>query len=258
MENIVKAATGNWEFPGPRLKLVKTAQGYHFERGEGQRKVLFTGDSHMEQYYARVDRLFEEHPDTTKGVFFVTQRSCPPLHEMPGIALPPNCAGLVENALAIASRPDIETVVIGAAWNRYEVFETPAAEEAFRDLRATIGRYRKMGRTVYVILPIPRGEEFDPASLVHRSLTDFGFVVRRQVERRDVDATVKAIDVRLQATAIAAGAFAIDPVRYVCKGSSCPTLADDGLPVYIDNSQLRSTYVREHVTFLDDLLLTRD
>ena len=258
MENIVKAAAGNWEFPGPRLKSVQTEHGYHFERGSGPRKVLFTGDSHMEQYYARVDRLFEEHPDTTKGVFFVTQRSCPPLHEMPGLTLPRNCAELAENALSIADRPDVDTVVIGAAWNRYEVFDSAAANSAFRDLSATITRYKKTGRNVYVILPIPRGDAFDPASLVHRSLVDFGFVVRRQVQRSDVDATLKPIAMRLQAVANAAGATAIDPVRYVCNDTYCPTLADDGLPIYVDNSHLRPAYVREHMTFLDDLVSMRD
>jgi hypothetical protein len=47
---------------------------------------------------------------------------------------------------------------------------------------------------------------------------------------------------------------AINPVDYLCRQSYCPTLADDGMPVYTDNSHLRPDYVREHATFLDPIV----
>src|SRR5262249_24523251 len=71
-ENIIKAETGGWGFPGPALKAVHTATGYHYERGGGSHKILFIGDSHAEQYYPRIDQLFGEHPDRSKGILFVT------------------------------------------------------------------------------------------------------------------------------------------------------------------------------------------
>jgi hypothetical protein len=60
----------------------------------------------------------------------------------------------------------------------------------------------------------------------------------------------------LSSIANAAGAIVLDPVRIVCRERYCPTLADDGMPVYTDNNHLRPAYVREHMTFLDAILKT--
>src|SRR5262245_37927096 len=169
----------------------------------------------MEQYYPRIDRLLIEHPETTKGVLFVTRRSCAPVHEIYGVTAP-KCRGLVENALSLAKDPDVDTVVIAAAWNRNEVFESQEREVAFQDLSATINSFRKIGRHVYLILPIPKGEPFDPAHLVTRTILDFGFVLREQVDREEVNHTVKPIAIRLIEVARSAGAAAIDPVDYLC------------------------------------------
>src|SRR5262249_29456910 len=158
-----------WEFPGRTLTPVHTALGYHFERKSGSSNVLFVGDSHMEQYYPRIDRLLSENPDSTRGVLFVTERSCLPIHRLEGSSTG-KCVGLVENALHLANDPRVDTVVIGAAWNRYEIFQSPEREKAFTDLAAIIATFRRMGRRVYLILPIPRGDPFDPSNLVSRSI----------------------------------------------------------------------------------------
>jgi hypothetical protein len=50
------------------------------------------------------------------------------------------------------------------------------------------------------------------------------------------------------------GATAIDPTVYLCGDAHCPTLAEDRMPVYTDNSHLRPEYVREHITFLDPIV----
>jgi len=255
LDNIFRAAAASWGFPGPNLVSVHTAFGYHWVRGRGPHKVLFFGDSHMEQYYPRIDRLLTEHPDRTKGIFFVTKPSCPPIREISGFTKP-SCVGLVENAFSIAKFREVDTVVIAAAWNRYDVFESKERDAAFRDLQATITGFRKMGRRVYLILPTPRGESFDPAHLVKRSLLNLGFVVQEQVERADVDRNINPVATRLMDIAHSAGATAIDPVDYLCGEARCPTLAEDRLPVYTDDSHLRPAYVREHMTFLDRIVST--
>jgi len=211
------------------------------------------GDSHMEQYYPRIDRLLTEHPETTKGVLFVTQRSCAPIHEIRGVTAP-KCFGLIENALSLAKSADVDAVVIAAAWNRNKIFESEDREVAFRDLTATITSLSNMGRRVYLILPIPRGEPFDPAQLVSRTISDFGFSVREQVERVEVDHNVTPVAMRLMEIARSTGATAIDPTVYLCGDAHCPTLAEDRMPVYTDNSHLRPEYVREHITFLDPIV----
>jgi hypothetical protein len=255
IESIVEAAVANWDFPGTKLKSIQTPLGYHWERGTGTPRVLFFGDSHIEQYYSRIDRLLSEHPGATKGILFVTQRSCPPIDDVPGILS--KCSGLVKNALYTAQLPGVDTVVIGAAWNRYDVFRSDSdqSEAAFRKLADTVKEFRKIGRQVYLILPTPRGELFDPATLVKRSLLDFGFVIRQEVKREDADATVRTFVLRLKEIARSTGATVLDPMDYICQTARCQTLATDGLPIYTDDSHLRPSYVREHVTFLDAIVL---
>src|SRR5262245_2558208 len=255
LENIVKASKADWGFPGSELKPVHTEFGYHFERGAGPHKVLFVGDSHMQQYYPRVDGFMTERPETSKAVLFVTERSCPPIHNIRGVTRP-ECAGLMENAFSLASDPQIDTVVIAAAWNRYDAFESNEREALFRDLASTIISFRKMDRQVYLILPIPRGELFDPAHLVNRSIRNLGFVVQERVERADVDKTLKPIASRLKDIARSSGATAIDPSEYICGETYCPTLAEDHMPVYTDESHLRPAFVRDHITFLDAIIST--
>jgi hypothetical protein len=251
--NIAKAATRQWGFPDARLKSVRTELGYHFERSNGAHKVLFVGDSHVEQYYPRVDWILTEQPNTAKGVVFVTHRLCPPIHPIEGYTRA-SCAGMLENAFDMARSPGVDSVVIGAAWNRYDVFQSKDSDAAFNDLAVTIGAFRKMGHHVYVILPIPRGEAFDPSILVKRSLTNFGFVVQRQVTRAEVDLNLTPIASRLSEIANSAGASTLNPVDYICRPQICPTLDADGLSVYTDDSHLRSAFVREHVTFLDSII----
>ena len=120
----------------------------------------------------------------------------------------------------------------------------------------TLNDYRRIGSQVYLALPVPRGEAFDPAVLVKRSLWDLGFVIQQQVARAQVDANVRPIASRLSTIASAAGAIVLDPVGYVCQETYCATLADDGMPVYTDDSHLRPAYVREHIAFLDAILTT--
>jgi hypothetical protein len=252
LDNIIKAEAGEWGFPGPKLTAVHTAAGYHFERGSSSHKVLFVGDSHAEQYYPRIDRLMTEHQDTTKGVVFVTSRGCLPIPDIKGVTFP-KCKGIAENALSMAQRSDVDTVVFAAAWNRNnDIFET---KEAFEGLTATIAKYEELGKRVYVVLPIPRGEAFAPSSLVKRSILDLGFVVQKQIDRASVDALLEPASSRLIQIAKSTGATIINPVPFVCHSDYCPTLADDGLPVYTDGSHLRPAFVREHITFLDPIIV---
>jgi hypothetical protein len=197
---IVRQNLGDWGFPGSHLKPVKTSLGYHFVRGETSSKVLFIGDSHMEQYYPRVDRLLTENPLGTKSVVFVTQRACPPLSYIPGLS-PEKCAGLLQNSMAQAQDPAVDTIVIGAAWSHYRLFTSEMDARAFEDVAATITTYRQMGKKVYVILPIPRGSAFAPDRIVKRRIGALGFEIVRSIPRAQIVASLQSVSDRLDAAA---------------------------------------------------------
>jgi hypothetical protein len=209
----------------------------------------------MQQYYPRVDRVMTENPNAVRGALFVTHLACPPIPEVEGITRP-TCRDLAENAIFMAARPDVDAVVIGAAWNRYNhLFETGAREKIVEALSSMIINFKKGGRPVYLILPIPRGELFDPSRLVNRNLRDLAMTLRTRVERETAQASRESATAALIQVAQSTGATVIDPMDLVCNAEYCPTLADDGLPVYTDDSHLRPTYVREHARFLDPIML---
>lgn len=257
LDKIIKASA-EWGFPG-HLTPVHTRLGYHWQQGTAPPKVLFVGDSNMEQYYPRINKLLTEHPRTTRSVLFLTQPRCAPIPYVKEFADHQCVTGVVERAFALAQHPDVDTVVIGAAWNGYVAFNDPnARERSFRDLEAMAVSYRKLGRHVYLILPIPRAEAFDPFHMVTRSIRDFGFkIIETQVARGRISADLQPITSRLRSIAHSTGAMAIDPVDYLCPQTLCPTFAADGLPIYRDIAHLRPSYVRDHVTFLDAIVSTR-
>lgn len=259
LEKIIEATKEEWGFPGRNLKPVHTALGWHWERGTATSKVLFVGDSNMQQYYPRIDRLLSEHPDTTKSILMVSEHGCAPIPmTQPRESGDPNCGRkMTENAFDLAQTDShIDTVVIAAAWVGYSVFTEPAVNEAaFRGLESVVGEYRTIGRKVYLILPIPRTREFDPSYMVRRSLGDLGFqIVQPRVERETVDAVLRPITSRLTAIANSAGAITINPVDYLCHDEFCPTMNEDGTPIYRDAAHLRPSYVRNHTNFLDSIV----
>jgi peptidoglycan/LPS O-acetylase OafA/YrhL len=258
LEKIAEAA-GKWDFPGPRLKLVHSEFGYYLERAGVAPKVLFLGDSNVQQYYPRIDRLLSDRPGTTKGVVFVTQPACPPIPYVENV-IRPQCKGQMEKVLSVVKNADADTVVIAAAWWAYPAFNDPRySDNGFGALASVIQDYRKMGRQVYLILPIPIGKDFDPYRLIVRSLSDFSFGIRRtQVAQAKVVAELQPITSRLLEIAKNTGATPIDPVGYLCREGACPTLMDDGSPVYKDATHLSPSYVREHATFLDTIVTATD
>ena len=254
LEKILEVTNEAWGFPG-RLKPVHTAFGWHWQQGIAPQKVLFLGDSNVQQYYPRIDKLLVEDPDKTKSVLFVTLHGCAPVYVKASGS--PKCPGLVETALHLAQAdPGIDSVVIAAAWHGYSVFQDPASREiAFRSLEAVIQDYRSLGRKVYLILPIPANKEFNPGYMVRRSLLDLDFkITHAPVERRDVDAALVSVVSHLVAIGRSTGATAINPVDYLCQWNTCPTVAEDGSPIYWDDHHIRPSYVREHIVFLDSIV----
>lgn len=250
LAKVIDVETGKWDFPESSLKSFHTGLGYHFERGDAASRVLFIGDSHVEQYYPRIDRLLTEHPDTTRSIAFVSGHGCPPLVHS-------KCKKMMDNAFAVADDLHVDTVVIASAWNRYTYFDPNGPDTAYRDVESTIAKFRSSGRRVYLVLPVPKGEAFEPARIVKRSFTLLsGFFLVQSLRLSEVDPWEKAIAAKLRSIADSQGAVAIDPIDYICHLGDCPTLANDGLPIYCDNSHLRSGYVRDQVTFLDDIVLT--
>jgi len=254
LEKIAMAPT-EWGYPGRGLKVIHSSSGDYREQAGASPKVLFVGDSNMEQYYPRIDKLTHDHPGAMRGIVFVTRQGCPPIPYADGMSKM-ECAGLADRALSLAQDTEIDTVVIASSWSTHPDFNDPVTlEKGFRALKRVVNDYRRIGRRVYLILPIPKGAEFDPHHLIVRGVSDFGFrIARTQVDQRKVVQELEPITSRLREIAKSTGAIIIDPIEFICRDGVCPTLMADGSPTYRDQSHLRPAFVREHATFIDDIV----
>jgi peptidoglycan/LPS O-acetylase OafA/YrhL len=257
------AATSDWSYPHAGNFRRKSG----FTSGEDNpgrdRAVLFVGDSYLEQYWARVNHVVSSAPAGMPTVRFFTRGGCVPLrHEE---SRGPVCGRFLDEALAAAMDPSVDTVVFGAFWESYfktgrigEAAVRPlmgvrsqAADNALSHFSEDVRRLREAGKQVFVLLTGPTEPAFDPRFLVSR-LTG---------ERRNDPVSVGPwrkqagpVLTRVYAAAAAAGAVVLDPVPYVCEGEDCPVVGANGEPTHVDRGHMRPWYVIERAAFLDQTL----
>ena len=260
LDKIIAASTGV-AFSGPRLRRMSENPNLLSTQGGNVNTVLFIGDSHIEQYYPRIDRLLTGNPGSTRGVVFVSSGGCPP---MPQVKDDHHryCDGLVELAMAYAAKPNVDTVVIGANWMRYfrlgaanqYYFEDgegkralnggpQTADRAFAALQAMIGQFSKNGKKVFIVLQSPVGDVFDPRQMIDRNVMHLSFTVRvPTVARSDLLASMSSVVVKLREIAAATGAQVIDPIDWLCATQICPMMTAAGDPIYKDeHTSIQST-----------------
>ena len=256
---ISRAAT-DWDYGGDRIIL-----------GDSERAVLFFGDSHMQHYWPRIEKIVAERAAPVRTVIFKTSGGCAPV---PGIERPfRNCSRFVEEGLRLAQQPHIDTVVIAASWlgfvNRevYRVGEphsasidvlAPENEWVLRGFEEALRRLVHDGKQVVVMLSTPRGEEFDPKSFIRRA----GLTIQVTQHPPDVPLSkaterTRVIDARIKAVAVAAGAMLIDPADWLCPALQCPTADEFGRPLFIDGSHLRASVARERFRAIDPYVYLR-
>jgi peptidoglycan/LPS O-acetylase OafA/YrhL len=259
-------ATSDWSYPHPANFRRKSG----FTAGEDNpgrsRAVLFIGDSYVEQYWARINHVIAQSPAQMPTVRFMTRGTCAPLrhHESRG----PVCDRFLDDALAAARDPRVDTVVIGGFWESYfrtgrvgEAAVRPLIEVRSQTADAVFAAFGQMlrqlradGKQVFVLLTSPTDPSFDPRFLVSRFT---GQRIDAPVAVAPWREQVGSILDRVAAEARSAGAIAIDPVPFVCDGSWCAVVGPGGEPTHVDRGHMRPWYVIERATFLDQVLVSR-
>jgi peptidoglycan/LPS O-acetylase OafA/YrhL len=276
LEKIVAAASVKVPFPGPRLKALDDTPSPLYEQDAQSPKILMMGDSYVEQYYPRIDQLLTSEPNTARTVVFAANGGCPPL---PGVKEVHHayCEGLVERAIAYGLRADVDSVLIAGAWQHYfltaEEFRkeeyqytfdgeplilgTQSYSRTLSAFEAMIRQLTQNGKHVTVLLQSPMIEALAPRQIIHRSLTDFSFALNPPlITRATITQSTQAFMPDLTKAAVSAGAKVIDPLDWLCGAATCPALSADGQPIYHDDGgHLNPGYVREHVPFLDPLVV---
>jgi SGNH domain (fused to AT3 domains) len=236
-----------------------------------QNAVLWVGDSNAEQFFPRALRLGAENPQSATSVF-ATLGGCPSLPAVTGAkrVCPPVLPRVHDLVRATGAR----RVIFASLWRQYFAAgghyvvtargrELPLSSPEGRDLALRLltevmADLRRTGVAVYVILPIPTGPEFEVTQMFRRNWIEAPlFAPMPQVSRSVAERDVHDVRLGLLHAAAQAGATAIDPFDALCTSTACRTLQPDGGPRYKDGSHLRASYVREHVLFLDNILLNR-
>lgn len=252
--NSIVAAAADWGFQADRTLPGATAA-----------QALFFGDSHMQQYFPRLEYLATQHL-TSKTVVFKTQGGCTPFPDVERRSQP--CLRFVEDGFNSAQQAD--TIVIAASWRgfleRHDYYwahdpthrsfaassgaDVDAVIQAFG---ARLAQLHLAGKRVVVVLSSPRGPGVDPRSMVRRNRLQFDW--RPQTVSLDQQLLlVGSIDAKIAAAAKAAGAEVVTPLHFFCSALRCINTLDGDRPVFVDSSHIRSSFVRTRVTYLDEFV----
>jgi peptidoglycan/LPS O-acetylase OafA/YrhL len=268
---------GNYsgERPGFRIVTVPSRR---------ERKALFIGDSHIQQYWPRVMHVIDTHPDTARSAVFVTYPGCLPLPGIDNMWRGTNCSGLFDYAVGQAFQPDVDTVVFGAFWEEYLLgeysannrrqrvysaadytraplqFDSPATRIAFERFQIIVSRLVSSGRRVFIVLSNPTSPLFDPVfpPMIRLSLHFSPALPLGRAPRIDAgpyESYVAPLMSRLQEIAAQTGAHTVDPRTTLCDGMVCPAAGADGMPLYLDSNHLGGAAARARASFVDEMLL---
>jgi len=232
--------------------------------GNAQGTVLFFGDSHMQQFWPRLESLTsQEAPHHT--VLFRTRGGCAPI---PGIERTGyGCARFVDQTLKLAHQPDVQTVVISASWvgftDRTDYYKagdedgeplkmlTPQTQWVMDGFEAAVAGLVAAGKSVVIVLSSPYGKQFDPREMAQRDGWGFRVHLPGPVSRQAVDSESAFVDDRLKEIAERTHASVLDPRDTICSPTECPTLDSRGKPLLKDDSHLRSSFVESHFDAFD-------
>lgn len=255
--------------------------------GHGTHTTLFIGDSHVQQYWARVVRILEQHRELDRSAVFSTYHSCPPMPDVNSTNRGQDCTGSFDFALRQALRPEVDTVVFGAFWEAYLLggeysvphsakpvynvhdpwrrplsLDSPATQVVLDEFERTIARLVASGRTVFIVLSTPTSPRFDPVPMLppraRLSLELPDSLAIHDAVPVDVQAFasyVGPLSARFRQIAGRTGALIVDPLPALCEATLCPAVGADGLPLYVDSNHLRARYARDRASFVDSMLL---
>jgi hypothetical protein len=225
-------------------------------------KTLFIGDSNAQMYEARIAKQLEGCGEAARGAIFVAQGGIPPL---PGVlGNHGQRLNVIPSFREVLQRfPEIDRVVIAARWGMYfkkdqdYFFEGKRLSEVTaRD--ATVDEFGKMirelvasGKKVWVVLNIPTSPLLAPENSHPRSFSGEFQKENLVYKKADFLGEYGSLRGDLKRVSVKNGAFVIDPLGFLCEGENCIGEYQGG-PLYQDQAHLLRSYIRSHVTYLDE------
>jgi peptidoglycan/LPS O-acetylase OafA/YrhL len=250
----ILAASYDWQYPPVAAENHSFGELRYFrESSKLDSYTLFVGDSNMEQYAPRIDRVIKDNTSAVNGAILVgNQQWCNFLIDI--ILGVDRCPNAFAQLQALINADSTVAVAFAESWiNDEDALSNPDNQQRFvRFLRSIADNKR-----VYLILNIPSGAELAPKNMFTGSRLheitakpvasiSFDF---DQFEQR-----YAAINKVLAAIAEQSGAKLIDPIAYLCPQARCPVFDADGRPLYLDPFHMTRSYAIRAATYIDATL----
>jgi peptidoglycan/LPS O-acetylase OafA/YrhL len=214
------------------------------------KKIMFWGDSHVQQLYPLVRKIYDTGGLGQDGVVFAIAAGCPPTEHMNGDGF--HCDSFTRFAMMRAEEEDIDTVFLGFTtwWSTHEwlcpsvegrcvgkISTLETRQRFLEELSRHIQMLRARGKRVIVSLPFPF---FD------KSIPDLE--IRNAVFRRfglagvATEGTLPSFRDQLASVAERMGADTFDPRKSLCPDQKCITSVD-GVSIYKDESHIAASQI---------------
>lgn len=246
----IDVANNDWKYPGKTFEQLNYDK-FPFNRyGKGANVTVFFGDSNMEQYWPRIEKLMQDSPARYQAntVVFATRGGSMPV---PGYG----DESFVSATIDYLKSPEVKTVVLGAQWLGYLKENNIASNKKYAALKSLITELKDLNKTVYLILNIPIAAIQNPSDKISRKLfKPWQAKMASSFDRKLWLSQSQSMTDTLKWIAASTGTKIIDPAEQLCSDGQCVILDPEGNPCYKDMAHLTASYVREKAGFLDQIL----
>ena len=221
---------------------------------ESAHKIMFWGDSHVEQLYPGIRQLYENGELRDLGVITAIGSGClPDEHLNTVVSEEYHCDSFSKFAMLRAQKEDIDIVFLGFSTLKILGDEetclssdgrcvTTLSKDQLRrrflaDLSDEIRTLHRFGKNVIICLPFPIFDRLIPELEISNAV--FGRFGLSETAR---DITSASLDEEIREVAISAGAKIFDPRSTLCQGGECLTQVS-GISIYVDDSHLAGSQV---------------
>jgi peptidoglycan/LPS O-acetylase OafA/YrhL len=239
---------GNWKTE------VRSMADIHFCTlgPDTSRKIMFWGDSHVQQLYPLIRQLHDSGKFGDLGVLMAIANGCAPSEHLNAIEKGYRCDSFSHFAKIRAEEADVDTVFIGFnTWWAVNKFLCPSVdgqcvgtisvEEARRrvlqDLAEFIQKLTAQGKKVIVSLPFPMYDKSIPDLEIRNAI--FGRFGLAGVAK---DITLPVMRDDVSAMARSTGATIFDPRESLCDRQSCITELN-GVSIYMDDNHVAASQI---------------
>lgn len=218
------------------------------------KKIMFWGDSHVQQLYPLIERLHNSGALGRYGVLFAVDEGCKPAEHLNSLNSGFYCDSFTQFALMRAEQTDIDTGYIGFAAPDYDnwdycltlgstcvrrVSREVAIQQLLRDLSWNVRRPRMLGKQVIVSLPFPLFDRPIPdLEICNLVLQRFGFPALAAAQ-----ISPAALRNEIASVAENDGAYIFDPRKSLCRNDDCINEVD-GVSIYKDDSHIADGQIR--------------